>query len=599
MGRLIKVAAILLLIMAAWQCAQIGSLGGGPKDEKAPEVLRTSPPNNSPNFKGSEFTVYFNEFIQLEEITQKVMISPPLEKLPDFKTKGKALRVRFKEDLKDSTTYSVYFADAIVDLTERNPAMNYTYIFSTGPTVDSMSIAGTVINAFNLEEVQDIYVLLYKDNNDTLPLDSLPLMVKPYYVSKTGEDGRFVLNGLGNFEYLVFALKDMNANYIYDQPGEEIAFLDSLVLPEYVVPPEPDTAALDSVALDSAALLISEKDLQDSLAILEDSIKAAEQEALFVSMINHQLFLFKEVDTNQRLLKAELMRENTIRYSFSRPAEEVRFDVQNIDSDTVWYIQEFSNEKDTLIWYFKDLPVDTIEVVMLLRGDTLGHEYILSKPRESLGERRKKKDEEQKEYLGYTTNTGGRALRLDRQAEMIFNQPIDTVLTDSILLIRGEDSTYGPSYIYLDSNHRKIRFPLELEESLKYSLIFPDSTFIDWNGRFNKGGSIRFNTLSLADYGVLKLKLIPEIEQPHILQLMTEKEILISEYYFSKDTNVIIDYVDPGKYILKLIFDDNGNHKWDPGNYIQKRQPEQVLYYNSQLDVRGNWDIEETWLISR
>ncbi len=556
--------------------------------------MRTSPPNQSPNFKGSEFTVYFNEFVQLEEITQKVMISPPLEKLPDFKAKGKSVRVRFKEDLKDSTTYSVYFADAIVDLTERNPAMNYTYIFSTGPSVDSMSIAGTVINAFNLEKVPDVYVLLYKDNNDTLPLDSLPLMVKPYYVSKTGEDGRFRLNGLGNSKYLVFALKDMNANYIYDQPGEEIAFMDSLLLPEYVVPPDPDTTVLDTTGQLSSVV-----ELQDTLAFDPDSVAAAEREALFVSMVDHQLFLFKEVDTNQRFLKAELMRENTIRYSFSRPADEVRFNVQNIDSDTVWYIEEFSKEKDTVIWYFKDLPVDTVEVLMLLRGDTLGYEYILSKPRETPAERRRKKDEDVKEYVGYTTNTAGRALRLDRQAEITFNQPIDTILSDSILLIKGGDSIYGPAYQFLDSNRRKIRFPLELEESLKYDIVFPDSTFIDWNGRFNEGGSIRFNTLSLADYGVLHLKLRPEIEQPYILQLMTEKEILMSEYYFTKDTNVMIKYVDPGKYILKLIFDDNGNRKWDPGDYIQKRQPEQVLYYNSQLDVRGNWDIEETWMISR
>jgi hypothetical protein len=595
LNRSVLVIAIVLLSLVVWQCAQIGSLGGGPKDQIPPQVLKTTPENNRPNFKGSDFTIHFDEFIQLDEITQKVMISPPLEETPDFKVKGKSLRVKFKEELKPNTTYSVYFADAIVDLTERNPVMNYTYIFSTGPTVDSMSLAGTVINSFNLEKVKDVYVMLYKDNNDTLPLDSLPLAVKPYYVSKTGEDGRFMLNGLGNTEYLVFAVTDMNANYIYDQPGEQIAFLDSMVRPEYLHPREQDTALADTLEL----IRENEKLSDDSVAIITDSLSKVEANARFSEMVNHKLYLFEEVDTTQKLMKAELMRENTFRFSFSRPANNVLIDVVNFSADTVWYLQEISKEKDTIIWYFKDLPKDTLEVVITYRDDTLGYEYLLTEPRESVADKRKKKKGELKDYVGFTSNVGGRTLKLDGTVSLTFDQPIDTIIGDSLLLIQGEDSLFNPPVLFGDSLHRKIRFPIDIMEATTYDISFPDSTFIDWNGRFNKETQIRFKTLTPADYGVLKLNLTPEEHQAYILQMMTEKEVLQGEYYFMKDTTIIIRNVEPGRYMLKLIFDDNGNRKWDPGNYSGKRQPEEVLYYSKPLDVRGNWDIDESWLIRR
>ncbi len=595
LSRLSKFVILIVLTLTLWQCAQIGSLGGGPKDEVPPQVLKTEPANGSPNFAETGFTVYFNEFIQLDGINQKVMISPPLEKMPDFKEKGKSLQIKFNEELKENTTYSVYFGDAIVDLTERNALLNFTYIFSTGPTVDSMSMAGTVINAFNLETVEETYVLLYKDNNDTLPLDSLPLSVKPYYVSKTDENGRYQFNGLGNSSYLVFGLKDLNTNYIYDQPGEEIAFLDSLIYPQYINPPEVDSAMLDS-------LLLQEQESQKTKISdeVKDSLVKVKRYETFVKMINYELFLFDEVDTVQRLLKASLERENTIRYSFSRPVKDVVFDVKNVDTDTSWYIEEISRDKDTLWWYFRDLPFDTLEVAVMHRGDTLGYEYIRINPKKSIPgipDRRKKKEEVEKQYVGYSSNIGGKKLPLNKQPHLTFHQPIKEVIIDSILLVKGGDSLYSPEFQFLDSLNRSIRFPLKVEESTKYSLSFPDSAFIDWNNRHNKAGIILFNTASLREYGILNLSLKPEKQQPYILQLMTSKESLNSEYYFQNDTSITIEYLDPGKYILKLMFDDNGNKKWDPGNYLEKKQPERVIYYQKELEVRGNWEIEETWII--
>lgn len=591
----LKVLGLVLIVASVTRCAQPGTPGGGPKDIAPPEVLATSPPNGKPNFIGNKFSITFNEFIELDNINQKMMISPPMDKLPDFKLKSKSLYVKFNEELKENTTYSVYFGDAIVDLTEKNPLLNYTYIFSTGATVDSMSLQGRVISAFDLVPVEEVFVMLYVDNNDTLPLDSLPLAVKPFYLSRTDVNGNFRLNGLANEDYLMFAVTDLNGNYFYDQPGEEIAFIDSMVTPEYIAPPVIDSTIIDSLRV---VYKLLEPDSVDALidSIYLDPINSTEHK-----LSKHILTLFNEVDTTQQLLKVQLLRKNALIFSFSMPAEDIFIEPVNFNPDTLWYLEEFSKNKDTLTWYLKSLPIDTLELVFYYRGDTLDHQFIRLDPKKKLpdGESRKqnKEDIEKKEYLGFKSSIGKGTLPLDKQPKISFYHPLSTIYGDSILFIAGEDSIYNPELRFIDSLKRKILFPIKLEETMKYSIFLPDSSFIDWNGFFNEKKRLSFNTLSLRDYGVLILVLKPELKQNFILQLMTDKEVLLREFYFNNDTTLTLEYLNPGPYILKLIYDTNGNRVWDSGNYTEKRQAERVFYFPKELVIRGNWEIEEVWLI--
>ena len=577
------------------QCAQPGTPGGGPRDTKPPEVLGSSPLNGSPNFTGDKFVIYFDEFVELDEISQKAMISPPVKKMPDFKLKGKSLYVKFNSELKENTTYTIYFGDAIVDITERNPLLNYTYIFSTGATVDSMSLRGEVINAFNLVAAEDIFVMLYKDDNDTVIFDSLPLTVPPFYLSKTDVNGHFQLNGLANTEYLMFAISDLNGNYFYDQPGEEIAFLDSIIVPEYFTEPVIDSVLLDSLErLDGTALYDSLLNFID--AMYNDSLVAYQNQLDY-----YTLYLFKELDTNQILLKAKLIRKNTLRFTFSRPMKDIVIQPVNYSNDTAWYIEEYSKKRDTLTWYIKNLPIDTLETVIFYRGDTLSHEFLkLDIKKKFPGIDRKKKNEEvKKEYIGIKSNISRGNIKLNGKIEISFDYPVEPIYTDSVLFVIGDDSTYNPAYYFTDSIHRKITFPFTPAESTRYSITIPDSAFINWNGVFNKLTTIRFGSLSLRDYGVLRLDLKPEIQQSYVIQLMTEKEILLQEFYFKNDTTIVLEHLDPGKYLFKLIYDDNGNRKWDTGNYTENIQPEKVTYYPKELVVRGNWEIEEEWVIKK
>jgi hypothetical protein len=518
-----------------------------------------------------------------------------MNKLPDFKLKGKSLRVKFNEPLLENTTYTVYFGDAIVDLSEKNPLLNYTYIFSTGPKVDSMSLKGQVINAFDLVPVENVFVMLYKDNNDTLPLDSLPLNVKPYYLSKSDVNGNFQLNGLANEQYLMFAIADLNANYYFDQPTEQIAFLDTLVTPQYEIPP-----AIDSTIIDSLWTLYEDLK-EDSIRALVDVLYLDSIKSNRVQIEKHILSLFTETDTTQRLVKAQLLRRNTLLFSFSQPAGEITIEPVNFNPDTLWYEEVFSKEKDSISWYLKSLPIDTLELFIFYMDDTLGHEFIRLDPNKVYpgGETRKQmKEEEGKiEYLDFESNLSKGILPLNKQPLITFDQPLQEIISDSILFIAGEDSIYNPEFVIVDSLRLKIVFPIELQESTKYSLLFPDSSFIDWNGYYNDNKKLSFSTRSLKDYGVFTLKLIPELKQSYILQLTTDKEELIKEFYFHNDTTYRIEYLNPGKYTLKLIYDSNSNRKWDSGNYFKKLQPEKVFYFPKTVEVRGNWEIEEVWEI--
>lgn len=580
-----KLPAFLVLALLFLQCAHPVNPGGGPKDSQPPQVLETKPANGSANFDGNKFTIEFDEFISLENILEEGLVSPPLDEQPDFKLKGKSLQVKFNETLKPNTTYSVYFGNAIVDITEKNPLSNYTYIFSTGPYVDSLSLQGEVIDAFNLEAVAGSYIMLYKDNNDTLPLESLPMEVRPYYLSKTNEEGKFIFHGLADDEYLLFSLNDLNRDYIFNQPNEAVAFLDSLIKPQYIEFYKPDTTLNDSI-----------------ISVLEDSTKAYVADTLSSedfaedTFINYELFMFTHKDTVQKLLKAELVKRNLLRFAFSRPADYIRIESLNYDTNISWFLPEYSYYKDTINWYIKDLSVDTLQLLFFNGNDTLEQSDIRLTPKEKLKGRKRKKDSvSQKRYVEWTSNLRKRVLSPDQQPEIIFDQPISSFYTDSVWFAIAEDTILQPDFSFIDSLHRQIRIPMEWAEESKYSLFLPDSSFTDWNGLHNEEIFLEFFTKSLREYGTFVINLHPATNQPFVLQFLNDKESIVRQDFFSGDTTIVYNYLDPKKYLLKLIFDNNGNEMWDPGNYFLDKQPEKVIYYMKEINVRANWEIEEEW----
>ncbi len=589
---LYKVIFLAVIAFLAFSCAQEAMPVGGKKDVTPPMVLEAVPPNGSPGFTGNKFELKFSEFVVLDKINEQLLISPTVKEKPDFHLKGKKLIVKFKEKLKPNTTYSVYFGDAIKDLTEGNPLHSFSYIFSTGDHVDSLSLKGKVMNAFDLQTADGVMVMLYRRGNDTIPFDSLPLRVPPYYLSKTDKNGNFQFNGLANDDYLVFALKDLNSNYYYDQPSEEIAFLDSLVHPLYVAPPVVDTILKTDTAeieLDRVATHVSDSINIDTLETKNDNDKPL------------KLYMFQQKDSLQRVMEVKLIGLNSIRFVFSNPAGDVSINAVNYPQRILWHRNRWSANRDTLWWYLNEsaLTVDTLNLLITKNNDTLNQVFISTKLREkNIRTARKKKNQDankkNKNLLTFTTNMKG-GIKPVSLLYIEFSQPIADILADSILFVAGEDSVYSPRFVPMDSLHLKYRFSVRLTEDTKYRLFIPDSCFIDWNGYFNKRKNIGFSTKAVKEYGTLTVNLVPVEKGNYLFQFLNSKEEVVKQHHFTTDTTVLLSYLNPGKYILKVIDDKNNNGCWDAGNYLKKSEPEPVTYYGKLVNVRANWELEETW----
>ncbi|MCD4736017.1 MAG: Ig-like domain-containing protein, partial [Bacteroidales bacterium] len=319
------------------RCANPGILSGGPKDITPPRILSSSPERNSINFSGNEIKIYFNEFIQLIDLTNQTIISPPLFEVPDIKSKGKMLSIVFNEALRPNTTYNIFLGNAVTDITENNPVNNFQFAFSTGSYIDSLALEGFLYNAIDMSIPEDSWIMLYNLGNDTVPVDSLPYRVKPYYLSKVAEDGSFRLNNLRDEEMKIFALKDNNANLIYDLPNEEIAFLDSLVTPVFLGMQADTTLYLpDSIPNDSIIVQIP-----------ADTLEIDKGPPL-------QLFLFAEEDSIQQLLDASARKTGLITFSFKYPFRDISIDYITEDVGPELFLLDFGENIDTMRMWYKE-----------------------------------------------------------------------------------------------------------------------------------------------------------------------------------------------------------------------------------------------------
>lgn len=586
--KLVLLLSVVFMGTALFRCANVMAPTGGPRDLTPPKIVQASPPNHSVKFTGNKFSITFDEFVKLDKINQQLLISPPMTKMPDFKLRKKTLTVRFNEPLKKNTTYSVFFGDAIEDVTEGNPLHNFTYVFSTGNSVDSMSLRGEVLDAENLKPEDGVYVMLYKNNNDTVPLDSMPLLVKPYYLSKTNKQGKFFFSGLADTAYLIFALKDENYSLTFDQPGEKIAFLDSLVRPQFRPVPKIDSVLLDTLTKNMRS---------DSAQMVADSLWKRADSLANEKLTDYQLYMFKEPQKIQHLMKASLVQPNTVQFVFSIPGKDITIRSLNYHPDKVWYRSEWSETRDTLLWFLRLPHPDTLDLVVMHDRDTLDSLALRVVPKQRFMGRGKKKKEEAKKkrvYLAWMANHTGNIKPGDKLV-LTFAQPVEKIIPDSILLIQGKDSLYHAAFTFLDELHRKVYFPMKIKDDATYRLIVPDSSVIDWNGFFNKKIALLLHAKPLKDYSDLEMTLHPVTTGHYIFEILGQKEKPVATRYFSSATTLHFPRMNPGKYMFKVIYDSNGNKKWDPGDYGKKLLPERVIYYKGPVQLRANWEVDETW----
>ena len=209
-------------------CAQIRLPQGGAPDEDAPILSKEkSTPNKQTNFSERRMVFEFDEWVELSNPAKEVFVSPPLAYPPQISVRGKVVTFEFSENevLKENTTYQINFGKAIKDLTEGNIVENLVFLFSTGDKIDELFLSGKVKDAITGEAINDVVVMLYDNLSDTCFTT-----IKPLYLTRTSDDGKFSLENLRADTFQIFALDDQNVSYTYDVQTERVAFLDSLII---------------------------------------------------------------------------------------------------------------------------------------------------------------------------------------------------------------------------------------------------------------------------------------------------------------------------------------------------------------------------------
>lgn len=508
-----------------------------------------------------------------------MLISPPLNKKPEYRLRGKTLIIDLQEELQPNTTYTIFFGNAIVDITEENPLANYLYAFSTGDHIDTLAIGGEVVNAFDLKPREDLFVMLFPPSVDTVPDDSIPMLTRPLYVAKTDVNGQFQLRNLRDETYRLFALNDVNNNYLFDQPNEEIAFLDSLIRPEVLEPPKPDTAHHSDTLHTHADSLVP-----DTLFVQE----------MYDSY--YQMFMFQQVDSSQRLLGVDVSWPPKFMINYQFPAKKPGFEVVGGVPDTNWKIGQLNKRRDSLTVWVKDMSLDTLEIAVA-DADTIFDTVLVAfqKPEETRRSR-KGRDEEVVKRISIRTNTSGTTMNLGRPFRLIMGNPLMSWDFSTTQFIAGQDTMMGAPFRQTDSIGLIFELDHALEEGTRYGFVFPDSVFFSIYGLTNDSLQAEFTTAEVRDYGNLILNL--EMSGfPYVVQLLNEKEKLLREAYITESQKLVWEFIPPGTYLVKAVQDKWRNRRWDTGIYTEKRQPENVYYFPAEIQVRANWDIEESWTL--
>ncbi|MCF6364845.1 MAG: Ig-like domain-containing protein [Bacteroidales bacterium] len=348
MKQLIFYIAALIFIISG--CAQIGSLTGGEKDTEPPVMLKSKPAEKALNVKENKLTFTFDEFFGLNNLNAVFLSSPPLIEKPTFKIKRKNLVVILNEKLKDTTTYMFWFADAIEDYHEKNPLKGFKFIFSTGNVLDTMEISGSLKDAFTLQPDPDMLVMIYREYNDSTPINEIP-----YYITKSDTSGNFKIDYIKPGKYRIFALKDLDANMKFSLPNEKIAYTDTFIIPEVKTETKTDTFKTGSVLHIGSETSAGDTLLNDTVIISEEYIYSPQ---------NITLFTFTEDNNKQYILNSERELKGKCKFEFNKPADNVKISSLNFDLIDKNYFAEKADSGRSLIYWLRNKEIynkDTLQ----------------------------------------------------------------------------------------------------------------------------------------------------------------------------------------------------------------------------------------------
>jgi uncharacterized protein (DUF2141 family) len=585
------------LFVLTGACAKVNIPSGGARDRTPPVILETIPEYSAKNFTGKNIVITFDEYVNLNNINDKFMVSPPMKKKPRVVVRGKSVIVNFEEKLRDSTTYTFYFQDAIRDLNEGNTIEDYQFVLSTGSVVDSLSVTGNVYTASNLETPEKTMVLLYRELADSFVVKHLP-----DYLSRVDFKGYFRINNVKAGIYRLYALKDADNSKNFNLPDEEFAFMNNPVeisAEKNFIPVIKDTV--------SGKKEVKKK---DTIKTREPKGKIPEVPVdTIVRIGEYPLMLFPPPRKNHYLTSSGRPLKYLLTYTLSLPPDSMAFRFSIEGKDESGYFLERSRGKDSIKVWLTDTALYTQTILssiieypstdslgnVIYRQDTIPMRFLA--PRPTRGTRVKKNT--------YTieTNIKGGNLKPGQSIYFVSPTPFRVPDTSRIKFYNIIDSSRVrvPYSIVMDStNSGRLFIRAGLEEDRKYLFIADSASFGNIYNENTDSTGYSFTVKKTDSYSKLTVS-IKNCTMNTIVQLLDSKEKVIEEKSMNADGKVVFPLLDAGKYRLKVIYDLDGDGKWTTGDFDEGRQPEPVSYYPGEIDLKSGWvmDIDQDWDISK
>lgn len=603
----LKHYSLLVCLLLIAGCANRG-IGpqGGPKDEKPPQVVKESPENGTLNYNGKRVDVVFNEYIQLDDVSKNVLISPPQQHPPEVKAVGKKIMLVFEEPLQDSTTYTIDFGNAIGDFHEKNVLKGYTLSFSTCDVIDSLEVNGYIVNAEDLNPVSGVIIGIHANLDDTA-FSKIPFT----RVGKTDQNGHFYVKNIREADYRIYGLGDVSRDFIY-QPGEGLAFTEDIIHPYCHTELEGDTVwrdTIDIVANDSLGF--------DTIATrVVDTIRYATY--TYYEPNDVILWYFNEDKTRHYFQRCFREKAHFFRLQFAAPQDSLPVvralrpsEVDSTKSDSAWVdwmdyaLLQHSSGNDTIIYWLTDSLVikqDTLYMEMTyMKSDSLYNlvaqtDTVLAVYRAPrVSEKAKALMEKNKKppVLAIQSNASA---GFDVYKDLILSMPtpVKEWVSDSLHLFHKIDTVYKPLRFSLepvDSAYLQFRVVFPWKPEQQYELRIDSAAFYDVYGVTNKAGKHQLQLKSLDEYSTLTVKLSTYDDRAR-LQLLDKSEKIIKELPASR-AGTKFEYISPNTYYLRMYIDENEDGKWTTGDWATHRQPEPVYYFPSKLQLRANWEFEE------
>jgi len=523
-----------LLVFLMMSCAKRGSITGGLKDTLAPVLVYSSPENFSTNFKGDEIILGFDEYVKLKNLNKQLIISPPMKREPLIlpTNASRVITIKIKDTLQPNTTYSFNFGQSIADNNEGNAINQFKYVFSTGSYIDSLSIGGRIKDAYEKNVDNFVSVMLY-EVNDTFK-DSVIYKQSPRYITSTLDSLRtFKLENLKPGKYFLMALKDKGGNNRFNPKDDKIGFIK-----HYITVPN------------------------DTLFEIE----------LFKETIPLKALKPIQASGNRLLLPYE-GKQN---FKVSKPKITLQHNGESLETIVTAF-----PKKDSLQVWFKPFKVDKVDSLSMdVKAEHFEKKFNF------------KIKDQKKDTLNITAAQSG---ILNFRERFTLESATPLVKFDkSKIKLTNKDSLAIDFTTEYDEFEQKLYVDFKKEPVEKYHFTFLPGALTDFYEKTNDTLSYKLATKEYADYGNLVLNLQNVKRFPIIVEVTNTKgDVVYASDYSEGKTKIEFNTLLPDKFTIRIIYDDNKNKIYDSGNYLTKTYAEEVFYYQTSVDVRTNWDVEQ------